>query len=285
MVTDLEDSKHWNTFRSVIDIITNMSSSSGDELPDIPGTRYPWMEDAGPSTSSRSPRKTKRPRVSAVEKEKKLYKEPRKKTTIRMEMSSDDDDFEDPKPQSSQARRPPATPKPSAVELRRQKVKEKVARCRAKKSAAELEMARVKDAQRRAAARANETPEQHRQRNQANAQQTAAARANETPAEHARRNQLDAERHAAARANETPEQHVQRNQANAERQAVRRANRTPDQVLRDRSANRQCKAASRKYFHGWLQRCYQEPRDSAGNIRGPSTGRYCGYHWEDGCQM
>ena len=36
----------------------NMNSSEDDELPDIPGTRYPWMnierdDEAGPSTASR----------------------------------------------------------------------------------------------------------------------------------------------------------------------------------------------------------------------------------------
>ena len=257
------------------------SSSSDDELPDIPGTRFPWMEEVGePSTSTKSPRKPpKRPRVSAVQKERNTYKNTKKKSPIRMEISSEDDDFQDSQRGSSNVVPKPTTKKKPLTNA------EKCAKRRANMTIAQKEATKKADVARKAAARANETPEEHQQRNIANAQQTAAARANETPAEHARRNQLDAERHAAARANETPEQHVQRNQANAERQAVRRANRTPDQVLRDRSANRQCKAASRKYFHGWLQRCYQEPRDSPGNIRGPSTGRYCGYHWEDGCQM
>ena len=105
-----------------------MSSSSGDELPEIPGTRFPWME----SSSSRSPRKpTKRLRVSAVEKERKTYKNPKKKP-IRMDISSDDD-FEDSQPGPS---KPKSTAKPlSAEELRKKNQNERAARSRANKSA------------------------------------------------------------------------------------------------------------------------------------------------------
>ena len=81
LITDRKHSKNLNTFRSVINIAI-MSSSSDDELPEIPGTRYPWMDD-GPSTSSRTPRKLpKRPRISAVEKEKNTFKGSRKKKTF-----------------------------------------------------------------------------------------------------------------------------------------------------------------------------------------------------------
>ena len=73
------------------------SSSSNDELPDIPGTMYPWMED-DPSSSSRSPRKLpKRSRISAVEKEKKTYKGSRKKKLTTIMDTSSDDDFVNPK--------------------------------------------------------------------------------------------------------------------------------------------------------------------------------------------
>ena len=97
LITDRKHSKNLNTFRSVIDI---MISSSDDELPEIPGTRFPWMDDGGePSTSSKTPRKPpKRPRISAVQKERNTYKDPKKKTSIRMDLSSDDDDFVNPKP-------------------------------------------------------------------------------------------------------------------------------------------------------------------------------------------
>ena len=167
-----------------------MSSSSGDELPEIPGTRFPWME----SSSSRSPRKpTKRPRVSAVEKERKTYKDPKKKPW-KMDLSSDDDDFEDPVPGPSKS----SNPGISAADIKRQKAKEKVAKWRSKRTEEKKIADREKDAQRKAAERVNETPAEHARRNIANAQQT-----------------------AAARANETPEEHLQRNQANAEQQAVR----------------------------------------------------------------
>ena len=171
-------------------------SSSEDELPDIPGTQYPWMEDDGPSTSSRSPRK-KRPRVSAVEKEKKMYKEPKKKSTIRMQVSCDDDDFETPGSEPSRS----SNPGLSVADIKRQKARERRAKSRANRTEEKKEQDRAKDAarktsqtekqkdaQRKAAVRATETPEERAQRNQANAQQTAAARANETPEEHAQRN-------------------------------------------------------------------------------------------------
>ena len=77
LITDRKHSKNLNTFRSVINI-ANMSSSSNDELPDIPGTRFPWMEDDQSSSTSRSPKK-KTARISAVEKEKNTYKSPKKK--------------------------------------------------------------------------------------------------------------------------------------------------------------------------------------------------------------
>ena len=151
-----------------------MSSSSDDGLPEIPGTKYPWMDD-GTSTSSRTPRKLpKRPRISAVEKEKNTFKGSRKekKQPSMMDISSDDD-FVDPKPGTSHSRRPPAPTNPE--ELRRQKVKENTAKWRARKSAEAKEQERLTNAKRMAAARANETPEEHLQRNLANAQQMAVA--------------------------------------------------------------------------------------------------------------
>ena len=173
LITDLEHSTNLNTFRSVIEIYI-MSSSSADELPDIPGTKYPWMEDVV-QPSSRSPRKqSKRPRISAVEKERHLLKGPKKKTPVRSEMSSDDDDFVDSQPGSSKA-------KPT-MKKRPMTNAEKCAKYRAK-----------------------QTKEQKEQRNRANAQQTAAARANETYEEQLQRNRANAARTAATRANETQE--------------------------------------------------------------------------------
>ena len=165
LITDLEHSKNLNTFRSVIDI---MISSSDDELPDIPGTRFPWMDDGGvPSSSSKSPRKPpKRPRVSAVQKERNTYKDPKKKP-IRMDISSEDDDFVNPQPGSSKSKTPQKTL--SAEELRKMKQREWAAKSRAKKTEAQKKQVRDLDAQRRASKRANETPEEHQQRNQADA--------------------------------------------------------------------------------------------------------------------
>ena len=112
-----------------------MSSSSNDELPGIPGTKYPCMEDDATSSSSRSPRKIpKRPRISAVEKEKKKYKGSRmKKKSTMMDISSDDDDFLDPRPGTSKNTNP-MRPQPNAEELKRQKKKEYNDRFRAKQS-------------------------------------------------------------------------------------------------------------------------------------------------------
>ena len=153
-----------------------MSSSSSDELPDIPGTRFPWMEL---SSSSRSPRKpTKRPRVSAVEKERNTYKDPKKKP-IRMDISSDDD-FEDPQPGPSKAK--PTTKKRPMTNA------EKCAKQRAKKTIEQKEATKKADAARKAAAGANETQEEHLQRNTANAERMAASRARETQEEHLQRN-------------------------------------------------------------------------------------------------
>ena len=145
-----------------------MSSSYDDELPDIPGTKFPWMDD----DASRSPENPpKKPRISAVEKEKKKYKSTKKKQPMAMDVSSDED-FVEPGP----SRKPQTAivPKPSQEELRRQKGREKIARWRAKQSAKEKEQELAANAKRNAATRANETPEQC-----------------------LRRNQLDAERHAA----------------------------------------------------------------------------------------
>ena len=140
-----------------------MSSSSNDELPDIPGTKYPWMED-DVSSSSRSPRKhPKRPRVSAVEKEKNLYKGSRmkKKQPTMMDLSSEDDDFVDPRPGTSHDRRRPVStvPAPSAAELRRQKVKENTAKWRARKSAEEKEQEKLNNTRSRSAARGSGSQE------------------------------------------------------------------------------------------------------------------------------
>jgi len=120
LITDLKHSTNLNTFRSVINTAT-MSSSSNDELPEIPGTRYSWMVEEGESTSSRSPRKTtKKPRLSAVEKEKKTYKRPKntKKTLL---LDSSDDDFMDPQPGPSK----PA--KKTAEEVKKTKANERLA--------------------------------------------------------------------------------------------------------------------------------------------------------------
>ena len=46
--TNLPHSNDLNTFRS---FAKKMSSSSDNELPEIPGTRFPWM-DEGPSSST-----------------------------------------------------------------------------------------------------------------------------------------------------------------------------------------------------------------------------------------
>ena len=203
MITDLEHSTNLNTFRSVIEIYI-MSSSSADELPDIPGTKYPWMEDVV-LPSSRSPRKQpKRPRISAVEKERNLLKGPKKKTSIRMEISSDDDDFADPQPGTSTAK-PAAKKKPMTNA-------EKCAKRRAKMTMEQKEAVKKADVARKAATKANETAEEQRQRKHLDAKRHAAARANETPEEHQQRNKANAQQTAAARANETKEEHLQRNQ-------------------------------------------------------------------------
>ena len=228
LITDRKHSKYLNTFRSVINIAI-MSSSSNDELPDIPGTRFPWMEDDQSSSTSRSPRK-KRGRISAVEKEKNVYKNPKKKSVAtRMELSSDDDDFVNPKPGSSKKTKPkqPITEE----DPRKKQLREAAARYRAKKKATQ-------------SAVRNETPEEHQQRNKANAKRTAAARANETQEEHQRRKQAAAVRTAAARANETPEEHLDRNRANAERTAAARANETPAEHQRRNQTNAERTAAA-----------------------------------------
>ena len=189
LITDRKHSKNLNTFRSVIDIKT-MSSSSNDELPDIPGTRFPWMEEE-PSTSRNPHKSPKRLKLSA-----------RKKKSATMMDTSSDDDFIDPKAGPS---KPKVAAKPlSAEECKRLKKKEYNDRARAKQTPAEKQQERQKNTERTAAARANETPEQRLQRKMA-----------------------DAERHAATRANETAEQHLQRNQANAQQTATARTNETP----------------------------------------------------------
>ena len=222
-----------------------MSSSSADELPDIPGTRFPWMQDAASSAPSRSPRKTpKRLKVSAVEKERRTYKDPKKKTPIRMEISSDEDDFVNPKPGPSTSNRPRQL---SAAEMKRQKANDRLKEWRSKRTEEKKLQDRKKAAQRDMERRANETQEERQQRNQVNAQQKAAARANETPEEHQQRNRANAQQTAAARANETPEARLQRNRANAERDAARRANYSPQRQLQERSAARERMAAVRKY--------------------------------------
>jgi len=165
------------------------SSSSDDELPEIPGTRFPWMEDvASSSSSSRSPRKlSKIPRISAVEKEKKTYKDPKKKP-VKMDISSEDDDFVDSQPGPSTRNRPKQL---SAAEVKRKKANDRLREWRAKRTeekkqedlrkratnrkAQQTSEDRALDAQRKAAERANETPAEHQHRNQANAQRTAAA--------------------------------------------------------------------------------------------------------------
>ena len=154
LITDLEHSTNLNTFRSVIDIDI-MSSSSADELPDIPGTKYSWMEDDA-SSSSRSPRKLpKRSRISAVEKEKKTYKGSRKKKPTIMMDTSSDDDFINPKQGPS---KPKTVAEPLTEEERKRlKKKEYNDRARAKQSPAQKRQERQKDAERHAAARANET--------------------------------------------------------------------------------------------------------------------------------
>ena len=267
-----------NTFRSIIE---KMSSSSDNELPEIPGTRFPWMDEAGSSSTSRSLRKQpKRHRFSAVEKERLTYKDSKNKKSFKLDSSSDDE-FANPKPGPSNNVKGKSTiPEKSKEDLRKKQLREAAARYRAKKKAKQSEEqqeeARKVHADRVAAIRANETPEQHLQRNKAVAIRNAAARANETPEqclqrnkadamrkaaaraneshdEHLQRNQAMAERNAAARANESHEEHLQRNQAMAERNAAMRANQSPERQLIERRAARSRMAAVRKYSSAGFQ--------------------------------
>lgn len=200
-----------------------MNSSSDDELPDIPGTQYPWMED-GATSSSRSSRK---------EKEKNIYKGPKmKKRKPTMMDTSSDDDFMDTQPGSSNTSKK-ITPKPAAAELKRLKKKEYNERYRENLSAEKQEEERLKTVQRKAAAKANETPLQQQQRKINDAARKATERAAETPEQHMQRNQANAQQTAAARANETPQEHLQRNRANAERDAARRANYSPQRSSKE----------------------------------------------------
>ena len=105
---------------SIFRQVHSSSSSSGGELPDIPGTKYPWM-----SSDDKSEDELSTPGPSNVN------------TT------------------TSKAKRRPSKAKQSkktltdgaSEELKRQKIREKVARCRAKKTLEQKKQGRLKNAQ------------------------------------------------------------------------------------------------------------------------------------------
>ena len=94
-----------NTFRSIIE---KMSSSSDNELPEIPGTRFPWMEEATSSSTSRG-----------------LGKQPKR------HLSSGEDELVDPQPGPS---RENVSKVISPAEIKKQKARERQQKYRAKLS-------------------------------------------------------------------------------------------------------------------------------------------------------
>ena len=243
-----------------------MSTSSDDELPDIPNdrlvilkishsfqngnnfiNRFPWMKDRDPSSdksSVSSQTKVKRPKLSVAMKGRSRGSKMKKKDYI-----ESDDDFVNETPGTSRCIN---QPKPKQQNLTKQEMKrkndrERQAKLRAKQSKEKKDQRRTTDALRKQAKRVAETTEEHHERNRKDAERKAKLRAKETSETHQDRIRKQKERQANLRANETPAAHEHRISEQAERQAVLRENQTPEQQLKEREAAKERMATARKY--------------------------------------
>ena len=183
--------------------------------------RFPFMKDRDPSQSTASQQsKAKKPKLSVAKKGKRKSNQPKKHDFI-----DSDDDFVNPKPGPSScvSQSLGKETKLTDQEIKRKKIREKVAKSRAKKSAEERKLRNSIEAERQKTKRAAETKEEHQERKKIDAERHANKRAAESTEERQERNQLDAARHANKRAVESTEQHQERNQLDAGRHAQKRA--------------------------------------------------------------